>query len=65
MLHAMGLAVNDGLNGAGVTVALIDSGLYPSAAFAGRIQTFVDFTGGGARRDVPPTPTVTARMWPD
>ena len=25
-------------NGAGVTVALIDSGLYPSAAFAGRIQ---------------------------
>lgn len=35
--------------GAGVTVALIDSGLHPSSAFAGRIKAFFDFTGGGIR----------------
>jgi serine protease AprX len=35
--------------GRGVTVALIDSGLQPSKAFAGRIKAFFDFTDGQAR----------------
>ena len=33
--------------GAGVGVALIDSGIEPSADFGGRIQGFYDFTQGG------------------
>ena len=32
--------------GYGATVALIDSGIYPSSAFDGRIKAFYDFTGG-------------------
>ena len=39
--------------GAGVTVALIDSGIYPSPAFAHRIKAFYDFTNGGVRVRVP------------
>ena len=35
--------------GYGVTVALIDSGIYPSTAFAGRIKAFYDFTDGGTQ----------------
>ncbi|MEO7156632.1 MAG: S8 family serine peptidase, partial [Vicinamibacterales bacterium] len=35
--------------GVGVTVALIDSGIYPSAAFGNRIKAFYDFTSGGTR----------------
>ncbi len=51
--------------GYGVTVALIDSGIYPSAAFAGRIKAFYDFTrrrrSSRSRRS---TTTVTARTSP-
>jgi serine protease AprX len=32
-----------------VTVAVIDSGIFPSPAFAGRIKAFYDFTSGGVR----------------
>ena len=32
--------------GYGVTVALIDSGIYPSSAFGRRIKAFYDFTAG-------------------
>ncbi len=35
--------------GMGVTVAVIDSGIHPSSAFAGRIKAFYDFTLGGVR----------------
>ena len=47
VLGTLGLAPNrDG--GRGITVALIDSGLHPSRAFAYRIKAFYDFTGGQA-----------------
>src|SRR5256885_6132994 len=36
-----------GWTGAGVGVALIDSGIEPSADFSGRIAAFYDFTRGG------------------
>ncbi len=36
------------MRGRGITVALIDSGLHPSRAFAYRIKAFYDFTGGQA-----------------
>ena len=39
--------------GYGVTVALIDSGIYPSAAFGNRIKAFYDFTQGGIRAKLP------------
>jgi len=39
--------------GLGVTVAVIDSGIHPSAAFAGRIVAFYDFTTGGVRAKQP------------
>ena len=45
--HAAGHARSDRrrrVAGLGVTVAVIDSGIYPSAAFAGRIKAFYDFT---------------------
>jgi serine protease AprX len=45
LLSNIGLSPNP-LAGQGVTVALIDSGLHPSTAFAGRIKAFYDFTGG-------------------
>ena len=35
--------------GYGVTVALIDSGIYPSPSFGRRIKAFYDFTRGGIR----------------
>ena len=47
--------------GAGVGVAVIDSGLQPQAGFAGRIRAFRDFTGDGAAPRA--TTTDTARMW--
>ena len=51
--------------GYGVTVALIDSGIYPSAAFCGPHQGVLRLHGGGdprqARRS---TITVTARTSP-
>ena len=51
--------------GYGVTVALIDSGIYPSAAFADRIKAFYDFTSGGiASKPRRSTTTVTARTSP-
>jgi serine protease AprX len=52
MLGSLGLkAASTG--GAGVTVALIDSGLHPSKAFQGRIKAFFDFTGGTIRQVKP------------
>ncbi|MEO8682990.1 MAG: S8 family peptidase, partial [Vicinamibacterales bacterium] len=45
MLETLGL-VPSTAGGAGVTVALIDSGLFPSEAFSGRIKAFYDFTNG-------------------
>ena len=50
--------------GYGVTVALIDSGIYPSSAFAGRIKAFYDFTGGTTLAKRPSMTTVTARTSP-
>src|SRR4051812_4321101 len=41
------VSVSGTWTGAGVRVALIDSGLEPSADFAGRIAGFYDFTRGG------------------
>ncbi len=32
-----------------MTVAVIDSGIHPSSAFAGRIKAFYDFTSGSIR----------------
>ncbi|MBA3270961.1 MAG: S8 family serine peptidase, partial [Acidobacteria bacterium] len=49
MLGNLGLVV-DPTAGRGITVALIDSGLFPSKAFAGRIKAFYDFTNGRTRR---------------
>jgi serine protease AprX len=51
-LAAMGLSTGRRA-GAGVTVALIDSGIHPSAAFAGRIAAFFDFTQADVTRSVP------------
>src|SRR5688500_2815301 len=48
LLRTLGLAPNP-FGGLGVTVALIDSGIYPSAAFDKRIKAFYDFTDGGIR----------------
>ena len=48
LLGTLGLSPNP-FGGLGVTVALIDSGIYPSAAFDGRIKAFYDFTDGGIR----------------
>jgi serine protease AprX len=48
LLGNLGLTNLSG-GGSGVTVAL-DSGLYPSKAFQGRIKAFYDFTGGEFRR---------------
>src|SRR5687768_3168325 len=48
LLRTLGLAPNS-FGGLGVTVALIDSGIYPSAAFDKRIKAFYDFTDGGIR----------------
>ncbi len=45
MLGTLGL-VPSTAGGLGVTVALIDSGLFPSDAFRGRIKAFYDFTDG-------------------
>jgi subtilisin family serine protease len=39
--------------GYGVTVALIDSGIYPSSAFTGRIKAFYDFTAGSTIAKAP------------
>lgn len=47
LLATLGLR-NDANLGSGVTVAVIDSGLYPSSAFAGRVKAFRDFTGTNA-----------------
>ena len=44
LLSALGLRADSRL-GSGVTVAVIDSGLHPSSAFAGRVKAFRDFTG--------------------
>ena len=40
-------------SGAGVTVALIDSGIHPSEAFGRRIKAFYDFTRGRVRAKKP------------
>jgi len=45
LLGTLGLTPSASL-GAGVTVALIDSGIYPSPAFTNRIKAFYDFTNG-------------------
>src|SRR6185436_3537480 len=45
LLGTLGLTPSTSF-GYGVTVALIDSGIYPSSAFTGRIKAFYDFTGG-------------------
>src|SRR6185436_9492456 len=37
-------------SGKGIGVAIIDSGLYSTSDFDGRITAFYDFTGGGARK---------------
>ena len=55
------------MNGStGIGVAIIDSGIAPSADFAGRITAFYDFTNGAmawpSRRT---TTTATARTSPD
>jgi serine protease AprX len=42
------------LNGAGITVAVIDSGIYRQADFDNRIAGFVDFTGGLSLTSVDP-----------
>ena len=42
------------LNGAGITVAVIDSGIYRQADFDNRIVGFVDFTGGVSLTSVDP-----------
>ena len=41
------LGLDDRWTGAGVGVAVIDSGLQPQSGFAGRVRDFRDFTGGG------------------
>ena len=48
LLGTLGLSPNP-LRGLGVTVAVIDSGIYPSEAFGHRIKAFYDFTDGGVR----------------
>jgi serine protease AprX len=48
MLGNLGLST-DTTAGRGITVALIDSGLFPSKAFDGRIKAFYDFTNGRTR----------------
>ena len=48
----LGLPVDD-LRGAGIGVAIIDSGIHPSADFNGRITAFYDFTRGGVRQADP------------
>src|SRR4029453_5104874 len=52
LLATLGLR-NDATLGRGVTVAVIDSGLYASSAFAGRVKAFRDFTGTNALSVVP------------
>jgi serine protease AprX len=46
--------VNSPLDGTGVTVAVIDSGIYRSADFGTRIVGFVDFTGGTSLQSIDP-----------
>ncbi len=48
LLGTLGLSP-DATGGEGVTVALIDSGIHPAAAFGNRIKAFYDFTQGGVR----------------
>ena len=48
LLGTLGLSTN-AFGGLGVTVAVIDSGIYPAAAFGNRIKAFYDFTDGGLR----------------
>ncbi|HEX6163526.1 MAG TPA: S8 family peptidase, partial [Vicinamibacterales bacterium] len=52
VLGTLGLNANP-LAGYGVTVAVIDSGIYPSAAFGTRIKAFYDFTTGGVVKTRP------------
>ena len=52
VLATLGLPVTSSF-GSGVTVALIDSGIYNSWAFAGRIKAFYDFTTGGTVSRLP------------
>src|SRR5215203_1676435 len=52
LLGTLGLSVSPG-SGYGVTVAVIDSGIYPSPAFEGRIKAFYDFTVGRIRSKAP------------
>ena len=49
LLGTLGLTPYAG-GGYGVTVALIDSGIHPSASFGNRIKAFYDFTNGGTRQ---------------
>ena len=57
------LGVPADVTGAGVGVAVIDSGAHPSRDFAPRVIAFYDFTGSG--RFISATTTGTAPMWPD
>jgi subtilisin family serine protease len=52
LLGSLGLAPSYN-GGAGVTVALIDSGIHPSQAFDNRIKAFYDFTKGKVRARTP------------
>ena len=56
--QTLGYVAADGLTGAGVGVAIIDSGLRASADFGGRITAFYDFTlpQGGAVATAPTDP---------
>ena len=45
---------NSAADGTGVTVAVIDSGIYRSPDFGGRIVAFADFTGGTSLTSVDP-----------
>ena len=63
LLGTLGLTPSASFGG-GVTVAVIDSGIYPSAAFGNRIKAFYDFTGGTTALRSRLTTTVTARTSP-
>ncbi|MGE3191601.1 MAG: S8 family serine peptidase, partial [Vicinamibacterales bacterium] len=52
LLATLGLSADEDA-GEGVTVAVIDSGIADTPAFAGRIAAFYDFTRGGIRRARP------------
>lgn len=52
LLGTLGLTPSTSF-GRGVTVAVIDSGIYPSPAFGRRIKAFYDFTTGGIRARFP------------